>query len=664
MFISALICYLCLTLQTVEIRGSTDDIDESSNEYAITENVMLITNEIHDWMSQPEQDYGNMPFHIKQLVLTLNKTSTKGSHDDTDRIFSGTRSLCGPCEMLASVVVGYSRIGGSINILANFLSKICFLFIYKDSKVCRGLIYQDKDRLNYIIKNTNVDGAALCSLALGSQGCGPFKGPSWALHIPLPSTLGGHPQISYKFTTSSLKRHTRRYRRQTIHGEERSIDFSGPESQIVTTPGKKSYKKTLKVLHLTDPHFDPEYKVGSNAVCEAPLCCNEDSGRVKKVTDGAGIWGDYRNCDSPKWLIENMLQHISNNHPDIDYIMCTGDLVPHHIWRINPDSNVHVIRDVTDMILHYFPKTPVYGAIGNHEAYPRDSFPPPEVPEVFSKFGNQWLYDAVSETWERLQRQPLPSTARYAGYYSILIRPRFRLISINTNFCYILNWWVLYKPIDPGHVLNWLVKELQQAETNGELVHIIGHIPPLYVDCYDQWAHQFSRLVSRYAHIIRGQFYGHSHLDEFRIHYDVKDPRVPVGVEYITPNNGPFTNLNPSYRIYHVDGDHPETTRHILDYDTYVMNLTHANIFDDPQWYKLYSAKKDLELPDLLPASWDNFTKRLARDPGLFYKYYRYQMQDSDPALRNGCDRDCRSQTICTIVEGDLFLPRKCRKKD
>ncbi|RXG59449.1 Sphingomyelin phosphodiesterase 2, partial [Armadillidium vulgare] len=305
---------LLICLCFPEIRGSTDDIDESSNEYAITENVMLITNEIHDWMSQPEQDYGNMPFHIKQLVLTLNKTSTKGSHDDTDRIFSGTRSLCGPCEMLASVV---------------------------DSI------------LNYIIKNTNVDGAALCSLALGSQGCGPFKGPSWALHIPLPSTLGGHPQISYKFTTSSLKRHTRRYRRQTIHGEERSIDFSGPE--------------------------------------------------------------------------------------DIDYIMCTGDLVPHHIWRINPDSNVHVIRDVTDMILHYFPKTPVYGAIGNHEAYPRDSFPPPEVPEVFSKFGNQWLYDAVSETWERLQRQPLPSTARYAGYYSILIRPRFRLISINTNFCYILN---------------------------------------------------------------------------------------------------------------------------------------------------------------------------------------------------------------------------------
>ncbi|MCL4137566.1 UNVERIFIED_CONTAM: hypothetical protein GTU68_006698 [Idotea baltica] len=246
---------------------------------------------------------------------------------------------------------------------------------------------------------------------------------------------------------------------------------------------------------------------------------------------------------------------------DIDYIMCTGDLVPHHIWKINRQSNIEVIREIADMLLYYFPNTPVYGAVGNHEGQPRDSFPPPEVPKVFAKFGNQWLYDTVSDSWERLQKQKLPPTARYAGYYSILIRPGFRLISINTNFCYVLNWWVLYKPMDPGHVLNWLVKELQEAEANNELVHIIGHIPPLYVDCYDQWAHQFSRVVSRYAKIIRGQFYGHSHLDEFRIHYDVKNPEIPIGVEYITPNNGPFTNLNPSYRIYYVDGDHPETTR-------------------------------------------------------------------------------------------------------
>ena len=111
-------------------------------------------------------------------------------------------------------------------------------------------------------------------------------------------------------------------------------------------------------------------------------------------------------------------------------------------------------------MLKFFPDTPIYGAIGNHESYPRDrynpisymlffssnlicpefSYPPPEVPKVFAKFGNQWLYDTVVNSWEKLQKQPLPPSARYAGYYSILIRPGLRLISLNTNFCYILNW--------------------------------------------------------------------------------------------------------------------------------------------------------------------------------------------------------------------------------
>jgi len=34
----------------------------------------------------------------------------------------------------------------------------------------------------------------------------------------------------------------------------------------------------LKVLHLTDIHFDPTYKEGTSAVCEAPICCMAESG--------------------------------------------------------------------------------------------------------------------------------------------------------------------------------------------------------------------------------------------------------------------------------------------------------------------------------------------------------------------------------------------------
>ncbi|KAK7069799.1 Sphingomyelin phosphodiesterase [Halocaridina rubra] len=556
-----------------------------------------------------------------------------------------------------------------------------------------------RDRLEWIIRNSEVSAEDVCSLVLGrSHGCGNFRTKPWNVNIPPPDPHGSkyrssrsparsisireanvqafnitvpQPQqsVNQKQLNPPLQQralHIPQQQQQLLHQNqqlEKQLlqNEDGSSGSLVDRIDLGKGKPVLKVLHLTDPHFDPDYRIGSNAVCEAPLCCNSDSGSPRKFSDAAGKWGDYRNCDSPRWLLQNMLHHIVTTHPDIDYVLCTGDLVPHHIWKISRQENVAVISEMTEMLLGFFPNAPIYGSIGNHESFPRDSFPPPENPEVWQKFGNQWLYDSISEQWSHLMREPVPPSARQAGHFSVLIRPGFRIISINTNFCYRLNWWILYKSVDPGLLLRWLVRELQMAESKGELVHIIGHLPPYYADCYDQWAHQFNRVVSRYSHIIRGQFYGHSHYDEFRIHYDMKSPSNAVGIEYISPNNGPFHDLNPSYRIFYIDGDHPETTRNVLDYETWVMNLTHANVYDAPHWYKLYSAKEDLELPSLEPRHWDNLVKRMARDPQLFARYYRYMIQDSD--MEKDCDRACKRKTLCSIVDGDKMMPQKCRAR-
>ena len=46
--------------------------------------------------------------------------------------------------------------------------------------------------------------------------------------------------------------------------------------------------------------------------------------------------------------------------------------------------------------------------------------------------------------------------------------------------------------------LAWLVDQLTQAEANGELVHIINHIPPGNPDCLGAWGREFSEIVDRY----------------------------------------------------------------------------------------------------------------------------------------------------------------------
>lgn len=79
----------------------------------------------------------------------------------------------------------------------------------------------------------------------------------------------------------------------------------------------------LKVLQITDIHYDPHYLEGSNAECGEPLCCRITSGRPLSHSAAAGKWGDYRKCDTPKILLENALKHIADTHKVGDCLCCT-----------------------------------------------------------------------------------------------------------------------------------------------------------------------------------------------------------------------------------------------------------------------------------------------------------------------------------------------------
>ena len=76
----------------------------------------------------------------------------------------------------------------------------------------------------------------------------------------------------------------------------------------------------MKVLHLADLHWDPNYVAGGNANCKDPLCCRSSSGAVSKAEDAAGYWGDYRNCDVPWRTVENTVAHMSLQHSVIDRV--------------------------------------------------------------------------------------------------------------------------------------------------------------------------------------------------------------------------------------------------------------------------------------------------------------------------------------------------------
>ena len=93
-------------------------------------------------------------------------------------------------------------------------------------------------------------------------------------------------------------------------------------------------------------------------------------------------------------------------------------------------------------------------------------------------------------------------------------------------------------------------KELHEAEFNGEFVYIVGHIPPGYGYSLDPFNKRYSALVDRYTNIIRGQFYGHIHSDEFKLTQSIARPGHQAGVQFIVPSFTTYTYRNPSYRVY------------------------------------------------------------------------------------------------------------------
>jgi sphingomyelin phosphodiesterase len=139
------------------------------------------------------------------------------------------------------------------------------------------------------------------------------------------------------------------------------------------------------------------------------------------------------------------------------------------------------------------------------------------------------------------------------GYYTLRIRRGFRIIVLNTNFCARLNFWLLYNPIDPANHLKWLAQELLKAEQAGDRVHLLGHIPPDRRECTQAWVFNFINIVERFKDTIVGQFYGHSHADEFRVLYSNSDSSKPVGYQFVAPSLTTYALFNSAYRTYKTD---------------------------------------------------------------------------------------------------------------
>ncbi|GBL78306.1 Sphingomyelin phosphodiesterase [Araneus ventricosus] len=411
----------------------------------------------------------------------------------------------------------------------------------------------------------------------------------------------------------------------------------------------------LRVLHISDVHIDLNYKENTSASCGEPLCCRPTSGPPKSPSDASGYWGDYRDCDIPLRTLENMLDHINKTHK-IDYVIWTGDIPPHDIWNYTRDDVIHLLHTASKVMFKYFSHVPIFPALGNHESSPVNSFP---IPQIKGNDSISWLYDEVEKAW--LPWVPGNSeTLKLGAFYTAEVYPGLRIISLNMNYCNSLNWWLLINSTDPTGQLAWLVAQLQMAENKGEKVHIIGHIPPGEPDCLGVWSSNYNRIINRYESTVTGQFFGHTHSDEFELFYDEtsQNPRA-TNVVYIGPSVTTYDGFNPGYRIYTVDGNYPQSSRYVLDHETYFANLTEANLKMEMNWQFEYSAKDAYNMSSLFPEDWDNLTRKFQGDDSLFQKFHSYYYKMATFSTPD-CDKVCKDKFICRMRRGQSNNPLVC----
>ncbi|XP_046373971.2 sphingomyelin phosphodiesterase A-like [Haliotis rufescens] len=402
----------------------------------------------------------------------------------------------------------------------------------------------------------------------------------------------------------------------------------------------------IRIVQIADIHIDRQYAEGSPTDCRMNICCKKElSG-----SGSAGKFGDY-NCDAPPRTVETILSHIAALDPQPDFVIYTGDSPPHDLWEESWSTQFNADLDVINIIKSYLPEIAVYPVLGNHESFPQSEYyqPHQEYKTLNIKTAEGWqqLFDIPADQLKNIQ---------YSAYYTTLVQPGLRILSINTDYWYSLNFYSLLNHKVPAYEqqLKFIDETLRNASDHNEKVIITGHIPPGEFWVQSQYGDIYTEIIRKYADVIAMNVFSHTHHDEFELITDPSDTSRPTGVVFVAPSVTTQAKTNPSFRVYKLDRE----TFQVQDYDQYYIDLTKANAEGVATLQMSYSARSEYNLPDLSPQSYHSLVHRLATDRSLFDRYMRnkYVKSGQDPE----CCFLCRQVEICRISSITTSTYNKC----
>lgn len=293
------------------------------------------------------------------------------------------------------------------------------------------------------------------------------------------------------------------------------------------------------------------------------------------------------------------------------FIIYLGDLVGH--IRIDSTSAPESETLVFSALKNTFSKIPLLYVFGNNDSLIINYGPfndshnsPYDIAKNNADWKNGFLSTGVECSGQKNIFPCIISENKMNGFYSAYLKPKLRLISLNT---------ILFSPKrklisekDSLDQLNWLNNQLEMAEKNRESVLIAMHIPPgnnVY-DHSDFWLpkekHIFLKLINQYQNIIMGLLSSHTHAEEIKI---IKDPSGKIiSAVYYTSALSTSHGNEPSVKTFFYSKNHGKWL--LTNYETFYANendskITFNKLYD---YQAYYCDKPHVKLSDCL----DNIT--------------------------------------------------------
>lgn len=73
------------------------------------------------------------------------------------------------------------------------------------------------------------------------------------------------------------------------------------------------------------------------------------------------------------------------------------------------------------------------------------------------------------------------------------------------------------------------------------------------------------------------QFHGHTHNDHYLLYFDPSDAERATNVAFIGGSGTAYSDVNPNYRIYSVDGDYDGASYVSILFPLYLCNFVDLN---------------------------------------------------------------------------------------